>query len=403
MITNMKFHHIIYFHIVYQQRNHIGILYLHNEPVVILIIIILFVVACLFALKIKILKYTCIYIYTHTGIMRFCSVQWWSLDLDTNKLVQCLSQHNVQITGPRIAVLVHGFQADWRMMQPLSQFLADFTFQNESRRAFQQYGNILAFNYSSSLYTIEDIAEQFADSLLPLLIQGHQVELFAHSLGGLVCRYALKELGLIEYITRLVMLGTPNHGIPTGVLRSFTRFLRIAQYVELSYSPVLQQLECGRLDQPRQDDASHFLHVLNQRQSRQVRDRISSRLDYYTIAGNAYNDMMTLPYSFGSSLGSFVHHIYAWMSRTTREHDGLVAVHSVHSPVLKDESSSWKLSVTLRDQHPQAVTLPVNHALMLGVHAKLITPGQCFLDHAEFHDLPNCIEHQLTVWLNTWI
>jgi pimeloyl-ACP methyl ester carboxylesterase len=332
--------------------------------------------------------------------MRFISSQWWTYDSESNEFIQCLPQYKITITGPRIALLVHGFQADWRMMQPLAHFLREFTFQNETRNAYMHYGNILAFNYSSTMYNIEQLAEQFANSIQPLL-GNMQIELFAHSLGGIICRYALKDLGLIEYITRLVMLGSPNHGIPTGVVRTLTRLLRLAKYVALSYSPVLQELECGRLDQPHQEDASEFLQDLNRRRSRANRDSFASRADYYSIAGNAYHDLLTLPYSFGSSLGTLLHQIYAWMSRTTREHDGLVAVHSVHSPVLRDESYAWKLS--LRSAIPHAATFSVNHGSMLGVNAKMVVPGQCFLDQAEFIDLPDCIEHQLQVWLQTWV
>jgi pimeloyl-ACP methyl ester carboxylesterase len=98
-------------------------------------------------------------------------------------------------------LLVHGLGGNRGLWWPLRLFLR----MNGHRRVY-------AFGYEDG--TIERHAEDlkgFVDQVLQTTGEA-QVDIVAHSLGGLISRYAIQRLGLSERVRTLVTLATPHQG-----------------------------------------------------------------------------------------------------------------------------------------------------------------------------------------------
>ncbi len=112
----------------------------------------------------------------------------------------------------RTLVFVHGLAANRSGFLPMRGYL----------RALG-YSRQLAFNYRSA-GSIEKVAVGFKRAL-ETQVQGGRIDVIAHSMGGLVARTYIQQLGGERRVDRLVTLGTPHHGthaanfIPSGLVR----------------------------------------------------------------------------------------------------------------------------------------------------------------------------------------
>lgn len=116
------------------------------------------------------------------------------------------------VTGPRAVVFVHGYGAAGPVFEPLRARV-------ESRLGLPT----LDFTYPSS-EGFEAIATRLAERLDGLPSQT-RLDLVGHSLGGLLSRWYVQELGGAPRVDRLVTLATPHAGtssarIALGPLRS---------------------------------------------------------------------------------------------------------------------------------------------------------------------------------------
>jgi pimeloyl-ACP methyl ester carboxylesterase len=111
----------------------------------------------------------------------------------------------------RTLVFVHGLGANRASFFPMQGFLRLLGHQ-------RQY----SFNYPTR-GSIEAMALHLARRLARD-VRGGRIDLVCHSLGGLVARYYLQELGGDRRVDRLITLGTPHHGtlaavyLPTAVV-----------------------------------------------------------------------------------------------------------------------------------------------------------------------------------------
>jgi triacylglycerol esterase/lipase EstA (alpha/beta hydrolase family) len=99
----------------------------------------------------------------------------------------------------RTVVLVHGYLANRSALFPVAAYLR--------LRGVEQ---ILSFSYSAGAGI-----EQAAISLREYLrqhVRGGRIDLVCHSLGGLVARVYIQELGGARRVDRCVTLGTPHRG-----------------------------------------------------------------------------------------------------------------------------------------------------------------------------------------------
>jgi hypothetical protein len=109
--------------------------------------------------------------------------------------------------GQRVALLVHGFQAEsYWMTAQLSQLFA---------RQGAQYDHLLTFDYDSFNTRIRDNARTLAGALQAAGVSpqdGIHLDIFAHSMGALVSRYLVEVLGGDTFMDRCFLAGPPNQG-----------------------------------------------------------------------------------------------------------------------------------------------------------------------------------------------
>ncbi|MCA9690002.1 MAG: alpha/beta fold hydrolase [Myxococcales bacterium] len=110
------------------------------------------------------------------------------------------SRHRrLRAPGLRTLVFVHGLAGNRANFFPLQAYLRACGYHRQ-----------LSFNYPSS-GSIERIAvllkRQLDDN-----VKGGRIDLIAHSMGGLVARLYVQQLGGARRVDRLITLGTPHHG-----------------------------------------------------------------------------------------------------------------------------------------------------------------------------------------------
>ena len=110
-----------------------------------------------------------------------------------------------RLADQRTIVFVHGYLSNPSCFLPLSLYLR--------ARGHSAY---LSYSYSG-----EQGVEQAAIGLKSFLrrhVRGGEIDLVCHSLGGLVARVYLQELGGSRRVRSIVTLGTPHRGTttPTG-------------------------------------------------------------------------------------------------------------------------------------------------------------------------------------------
>jgi pimeloyl-ACP methyl ester carboxylesterase len=99
----------------------------------------------------------------------------------------------------RTVVLVHGYGGNRSAFLPLAVYLRT--------RGVRQ---VLGFDYRSS-GGIERAARELRD-FLKFSVRGGRIDLVCHSLGGLVARVYLEQLGGHRRVDRCITLGTPHRG-----------------------------------------------------------------------------------------------------------------------------------------------------------------------------------------------
>ncbi len=132
----------------------------------------------------------------------------------------------------RTVVLIHGYLANRSALFPVAAYLR-----------FRGFKQVLSFNYSSSAGV-----EQAALALRRYLrqhVRGGRIDLVCHSLGGLVARVYIQELGGARRVDRCVTLGTPHR----GTYNSYWLSSRVGSELRPD-SPLLSRLHGSRASAP---------------------------------------------------------------------------------------------------------------------------------------------------------
>jgi pimeloyl-ACP methyl ester carboxylesterase len=128
----------------------------------------------------------------------------------------------------RTVVLVHGYLLNRSTLFPLAAYLR-----------FRGVGPVLSFNYDSSA-GIERGAVALRD-YLRRHVRGGRIDLVCQSLGGLVARVYIQELGGSRRVDRCVTLGTPH----LGTYNSYWLWSRVGAELRPD-SPLLARLHASR-------------------------------------------------------------------------------------------------------------------------------------------------------------
>lgn len=133
----------------------------------------------------------------------------------------------------------------------------------------------------------------------------YEVHIFAHSMGGLVSRYALEKVG-VPSVTQLVTFGTPHLGVPLTILANLCWFKGSTSWLTLGFSltwPGVRELV---------DDSDVIASLKGSR---------ASGLQYQALAGDSHAN-------FYSGLGDIAEVIYTQLNDHHIDHDGIVPEYS---------------------------------------------------------------------------
>lgn len=104
------------------------------------------------------------------------------------------------INTDRVPVLlVHGWHGNRNSLDAFKSWLEDDGYHVE------------VLEYDSSQYA-EVAARELSEKVQEMLNDSDEVDIIAHSYGGLVSRYYIEKMDGDENVRNLIMLGTPNHG-----------------------------------------------------------------------------------------------------------------------------------------------------------------------------------------------
>jgi pimeloyl-ACP methyl ester carboxylesterase len=183
----------------------------------------------------------------------------------------------------RTVVLIHGYLANRSMLLPLASYLR-----------WRGIGQVLCFDYPSGAGV-----ERGAIALREFLrrrVRGGRIDLVCHSLGGLVARVYLQELGGARRVDRCITLGTPHRGTynsywltsrvgrelrPDSELlsrlersRAAAERVRFVSVIAGSDNLVVPRVHCAHGDEVRIPDLGHVGMLFSPRVLRIVAERL---------------------------------------------------------------------------------------------------------------------------------
>jgi triacylglycerol lipase len=104
------------------------------------------------------------------------------------------------VGGPRVVIFVHGFMALGPVFGPMREAVVAAT-------------GLPTFDFSyGPLDSFEEVAARLAETIEHSVAKDTKVSLVGHSLGGLVARWYVCELGGAGRVDRIVTIATPHAG-----------------------------------------------------------------------------------------------------------------------------------------------------------------------------------------------
>ena len=123
-----------------------------------------------------------------------------------------LTYHGDHFHNSRPILLVHGMVHNRSAFIPLRNYLTN-----------QGFANVLAINYKTRHGSITKMVETLAtkvDQILNLT-RARQIDIIAHSLGGIVARAYMTQGYGRGKVRQLITMGTAHHGISASILLRF--------------------------------------------------------------------------------------------------------------------------------------------------------------------------------------
>lgn len=132
-------------------------------------------------------------------------------------------------------LMVHGiFFRDWQL----------FNYWGRIPAALKKNGAQVYYGKQQSAQSIADSAKELAAQMQSILAEtgAEKLNIIAHSKGGLDTRYAMKELGMAQYVASLTTINTPHHGCAwvDGLLEKIPQ--HIAEKIAAHYEKIFRGL-----------------------------------------------------------------------------------------------------------------------------------------------------------------
>jgi len=145
-------------------------------------------------------------------------LRWVDYDNDASRESNGLETKVSQAKS--MLLLVHGIIGDTEDMAKTFKIAID-----------AGYDLVLTYDYENLNTPIEEIAAILKGKLTALGLHendGKQLTIVAHSMGGLVSRYMIEELGGDKLVDKLIMAGTPNGGSKFGEIPGYVSWTSVA-------------------------------------------------------------------------------------------------------------------------------------------------------------------------------
>lgn len=123
----------------------------------------------------------------------------------------------------KIILYIHGLTGDTKSLVPSVQ-TAQVEIDGEMRSLGELYDLVLTYDYESANTPIEETGRQLKDRLEAVGLKanhGKQLDIIAHSMGGLVGRWLVEREGGHQMVQHLVLVGVPNAGSPWSTLQDW--------------------------------------------------------------------------------------------------------------------------------------------------------------------------------------
>jgi pimeloyl-ACP methyl ester carboxylesterase len=127
-------------------------------------------------------------------------------------------------SAQKIVLYIHGIIGDTESMVTSIQ-QAQVEIDNQLRPLREAYDLVLTFDYENLDTTIEENARFLKQRLESVGLGANhdkQLQIIAHSMGGLVSRWFIEREGGNQIVQHLIMLGTPNAGSPWSTVQDLT-------------------------------------------------------------------------------------------------------------------------------------------------------------------------------------
>jgi pimeloyl-ACP methyl ester carboxylesterase len=234
-------------------------------------------------------------------------LRWVDYDHNASRESEGLSDKVFQAKS--ILLLLHGIIGDTEDMAR--------TF----RMAIENgYDLVMTYDYENLNTPIEEIAAILKGKLSDLGFHENdekKLVLVAHSMGGLVARHLIEELGGDKFVDKLIMAGTPNGGSKFGQIPDYVSWTSVALALGTKLFPPQVGAVTGFLSSVLKVGNKEVLHTLAQMDSssdfiKKLTQRNAAPIPYFIVGGDldAYllaSDGLPLMEKVVAQLGTWVY------------------------------------------------------------------------------------------------
>ncbi|MDJ0772511.1 MAG: caspase family protein [Mastigocoleus sp. MO_167.B18] len=155
--------------------------------------------------------------YPHLAIANVAPDETVSYESHIEQVKQRVTQ------AEKIVLFIHGITGETANSLPSMQ-RGKVEVDGQEKSLAQIYDLILSFDYENLHTSIEENARLLKDRLETVGLganHGKQLEIVAHSMGGLISRWFIEREGGKQVVNHLIMLGTPNAGSPWSTVEDW--------------------------------------------------------------------------------------------------------------------------------------------------------------------------------------
>lgn len=182
-----------------------------------------------------------------------------------------------------VLLLVHGIIGDTEDMAKTFKMAID-----------SGYDLVMTYDYENLNTPIEEIAAILKGKLADLGFHendGKKLVMVAHSMGGLVSRYMIEELGGDKLVDKLIMAGTPNGGSKFGEIPGYVSWTSVALALGTKLFPPQVSAVTGFLSTVLKVGNTQVLHTLAQMDSgsdfiQKLGRRTAAPIPYFIVGGD---------------------------------------------------------------------------------------------------------------------